>query len=63
MSDFKSEYEMYIHNETILNSIEKNTDTILPVNELLLIIYNNLLSANIIKQADVDILKQWIAYF
>ena len=63
MSDFKSEYEMYIHNETILNIIEKNTDTILSVKELLITIYNNLLSANIIKQADVDILKKWIAYF
>lgn len=63
ISDFKSEYEMYIHNERILEYIDKDTLGITDVKELLLIIYNNLLEANVIKQKDIDILRKWIAYF
>ena len=63
ISDFKSEYEMYIHNETILNYIQQNTDGITSVKELLFIIYNNLLTNNVITQKDIDILHTWTIYF
>jgi len=63
ISDFKSEYEMYIHNENILNFIENNIQNITTIKELLVIIYNNLLVNNIITQKDIDILNKWITYF
>jgi len=63
ISDFKSEYEMYIHNENILNFIETNIENITSVKELLFLIYNNLLVNNVITQKDVDILNKWITYF
>lgn len=63
ISDFKSEYEMYIHNENILNFIENNIQNITSVKELLFIIYDNLLVNNIITQKDVDILNKWMTYF
>ena len=73
ISDFKSEYEMYIHNETILNYIENNIDDINSVNvnsvnvnsvnKILISIYNNLLINNVITQKDIDILNKWITYF
>lgn len=63
ISDFKSEYEMYINNENILNFIENNIDTINSVGELLVVIYNNLLINNIITQRDIDILNKWNTYF
>ena len=67
ISDFKSEYEMYIHNETILNFIENNIENNIEndtsIKELLLLIYNNLLVNNIITQKDIDILNKWITYF
>ena len=62
-SDFKSEYEMYIHNETILNFIENDLGNITSVKELLFLIYNNLLVNNIITQKDIDILNKWNNYF
>ena len=63
ISDFKSEYEMYIHNESILNTIENNLENITSVKEVLSLIYNNLLVANIITQKDIDILQKWNSYF
>lgn len=63
ISDFKSEYEMYIHNETILNFIENNIGDITSVKELLSLIYNNLLVNNVITQKDIDILNKWNSYF
>ena len=61
--DFKSEYEMYIHNENILNFIENDLENITSVKELLIKIYNNLLMNDVITQKDIDILEIWISYF
>jgi hypothetical protein len=63
MSDFKSEYEMYIHNEKILNFIENDIGNITSVKELLFLIYNNLLVNNVITQKDIYILNKWNTYF
>jgi len=63
ISDFKSEYEMYIHNEKILNFIENDIGNITSVKELLFLIYNNLLVNNVIAQKDIDILNKWKTYF
>ena len=63
ISDFKSEYEMYIHNEHILNFIENDIINIISIKEMLLLIYNNLLVNNVITQTDIDILNKWITYF
>lgn len=70
MSDFKSEYEMYIHNENILNFIENqvnwdsNTaDNKLNVKSALMTIYDNLLANDVIAQKDIDLLHKWSSYF
>jgi len=63
MSDFKSECEMYIHNETVLNFIEKDTENATTVKELLVIIYNNLLANAVISQNELDALNKWFSYF
>ena len=78
ISDFKSEYEMYIHNENILDFIETNEKIFTPfcisnagdidnnsqfIKQNLLSIYNNLLVNNVITQKDIDILNKWISYF
>jgi len=63
ISDFKSECEMYIHNENILNFIENNIGDTNSVKELLCLIYNNLLVNNIITHKDIDILNKWSVYF
>jgi hypothetical protein len=63
ISDFKSEYEMYIHNEKILKYIENNIENTTSVKETLLLIYNNLLLNGVITQKDIDILNRWIIYF
>ena len=63
INDFKSEYEMYIHNENILNFIENNIENITSVKQLLFLIYNNLLVNNVITQKDIDILNKWGTYF
>jgi hypothetical protein len=63
ISDFKSEYEMYIHNENILNFIENNIVDTTSIKELLFIIYNNLLANNVITEKDINILNKWITYF
>jgi len=64
LNDFKSEYEMYIHNETILDYIENGigNDTI-SVKDILQQVYKNLLDNKVIKQLDMDILQRWISYF
>ena len=63
INDFKSEYEMYIHNEKILQYIENDTDEIENVKELLLTIYNNLFINNVIEQNDLTILNEWLTFF
>ncbi len=63
MSDFKSEYEMYIHNEKILEYIENDLENIKNVKDLLKQIYKNLLINNIIKELDINILNTWLTYF
>ena len=63
LSDFKSEYEMYVHNENILNFIENDISNVTSVKEMLNIIYNNLLVNNVITQKDIDILNKWNTYF
>jgi hypothetical protein len=62
MEDFKSEYEMYLHNEHILDFIEPNND-ISDVKELILQIYANLLENKVIQKEDMNILNKWIEYF
>ena len=63
ISDFKSEYEMYIQNEHILEYIENNTTNGDSVATLLKTIYNTLLEHGVIKQLDIDILNEWLKYF
>lgn len=63
LEDFKSEFEMYIHNEKILDYIEDNTDYVYNIKHLLGIIYNNLLINKVISQIDIDILNIWLNYF
>lgn len=63
ISDFKSEYDMYIANEFILDIIENNIVPNLTLSQLLKQIYINLLDHNIIKQLDIDILDEWLSYF
>jgi hypothetical protein len=62
MSDFASEYEMYMHNETILKYIENDIADITSVKKLMPQIYNNLLANKVITQIDIDILHKWLAY-
>lgn len=61
IEDFKSEYEMYITNEKILDYLNINKES--SVKELMISLYNNLYKANIIKKLDVDILSKWLEYF
>jgi hypothetical protein len=64
MCDFKSEYEMYIHNENILNFIENDIDdNIANIKDMLFKIYDNLLVNKVITQIDMDILNKWCDYF
>jgi len=65
IEDFKSEYEMYIRNETILEKIENNLDTvhISDIKTMLTVIYNNLFEDNIITKNDINILNKWLSYF
>ena len=63
ISDFKSEYEMYIHNETILSFIENIIENNKSIKELLVVIYNNLLINKVVTQKDIDILNIWNSYF
>jgi hypothetical protein len=63
IEDFKSEFEMYVHNENILDYIENNTDNCDDIKQLLQLIYNNLLDNKVITQTDIDILELWLEYF
>jgi len=63
MEDFKSEFEMYIHNENILNYIENNTENVTNIKDLLKIIYDNLYNNKVISQVDIDILYKWLTFF
>jgi hypothetical protein len=65
IDDFKNEYEMYIHNEKILNYIEDNVNdtNITNIDTLLTGIYNNLLEYNVITQNEMNILNIWLKYF
>jgi hypothetical protein len=63
ISDFKSEYEMYIHNENILDYIGNDIGDVSSIKELLSVIYNNLLVNKVITQNDIDILNKWNTYF
>ena len=61
--DFKSEYEMYIWNETILDFIEAGVREEMSVSEMLKTIYDNLLDKGVIKELDRHILTQWMLFF
>lgn len=63
IDDFKSEFEMYIHNVKILEYIEDNITDSMNTKYLLGTIYDNLLKNNVITQKDVDILNIWFKYF
>ena len=69
IQDFKSEYEMYIHNESILEFIDQNiidkdktTSNTKYIEYLIKCIYQNLLDKHVIKQLDMDILNKWLEY-
>jgi hypothetical protein len=63
ISDFKSEYSMYINNENILDFIENNIENITNIKDLLSQIYQNLLINNVISKTDINILDKWKEYF
>lgn len=67
INDFKSEIEMYLHNENILNFIENDIESIdghyIQLKKLMKCIYNNLLQNKVITQLDIDILDKWLEYF
>lgn len=63
ISDFKSEYEMYIHNESILEYIEEGTEGVTDVKELLKTVYSNLLRHKVITEQDMNVLTRWLSYF
>ena len=63
ISDFKSEYEMYIHNESILNYIDTDLVSSMNIGDLLSKVYINLLKNKVIEQSDLDILNVWKSYF
>ena len=56
IEDLKSEFEMYVHNENILDYIENNTHDVTDIKQLLNIIYQNLHDNQVITQNDIDIL-------
>lgn len=62
MSDFKSEYEMYVHNENILKFIAYKVENATTLKEIMSAIYNNLLNT-VVGQKDLDILCKWFSYF
>lgn len=63
MSDFKSEYSMYIANEKIIPIIQNGVENLKNNKEILYEIYKNLFDNNIITQLDLDICKEWLTYF
>ena len=62
MHDFKSEIDMYLANEHILDHIDGIEYGGL-VSTLLLNIYQKLVDHNIVKSQELDILKLWLSYF
>lgn len=63
MEDFKSEIEMYLNNEKILNVIGNNVEAGMGVKSMLSQIYTNLLREKIITELDNNILKLWLKNF
>lgn len=63
MSDFKSEIEMYLHNESILTYIDNDILSTFSLEEIIIQIYKNLIKHNVMKHIDLDILQLWIQYF
>lgn len=72
IQDFKSEYEMYIHNETIAAIVGQCTNNDLTphigettdeIRSLMITIYDVLLEKGVIKSLDTDILHKWLTYF
>lgn len=63
ISDFKSEYDMYIHNESIVEYIEEGTEGLTDIKELLRVVYSNLLTHKVITEQDARILTKWLSYF
>lgn len=63
ISDFKSEYEMYIHNENILDIIDVGILRGHSIKEMMIKIYDNLISREIMKESDKIILIKWFEYF
>lgn len=61
IEDFKSEYEMFLINETILDHI--NTNISIEMKDLIKEIYQKLLNLNVIKELDLNILNNWLKYF
>ena len=60
ISDFKSEYEMYIHNENILDYIEEGLENKSEVKKMLNQIYINLHNNKVITDLDIKILNEWM---
>ena len=63
ISDFKSEYSMYIANEKIIPIIQNGVENLKNNKEILYKIYKNLFDNNIITQLDLDICQEWLTYF
>ena len=63
MSDFESEYSMYIANEKIIPIIQDGVENMKNNKEILYKIYQNLFDNNIITQLDLDICQEWLTYF
>jgi hypothetical protein len=63
ITDFRSEYSMYITNENILNYIYDDIDNTKNDKELMLQIYKNLLNNNVITDLDMLICNEWLKYF
>lgn len=63
MSDFKSEYPMYIANEKIIPIINNGIEDLKNNKEVLYKVYKNLFENNIITELDLNICKEWLNYF
>lgn len=63
IQDFKSEHEMYIANESILDYLESDLSSDKSNSELLKQIYRNLFKHGIIKEGDMRIIELWCSYF
>ncbi len=62
LEDFKSEVEMYIWNESVLNFIEDDLNEKMSASELLTQIYTTLLKRGVIEELDLRILTVWNRY-